>query len=130
MLKTPLQFVMTQSYSVWANSDISAGEVSNRGFDFEEKAYSLAELRDHIKEHRFCEASESPVTNRSAWLIRRGLPDGEQGLQQNKALHCERILDADGYSLGPLTTERYWKRVVRESIGDDLEPANWKGLDR
>lgn len=121
-MKLPLTFVMSETYAVWTDSDVQAGETNDQGFEYEEEEYTLEDLKDHIDKGYFCEASETPVTNRGVWLNSIGDPDPETATQTVKGLHCDRILDADGKELNPQETEKVWKALVRQSIGEKLEP--------
>lgn len=121
-MKLPLTFVMSETYSIWTDADVQAGDPSEQDFEYEGEHYTLEELKEHIDKEYFCEASEAPVTNRGVWLNSIGDPDPETATQKVKALHCDRILDADGQKLPERETQKIWTRLVRQSIGEKLEP--------
>jgi hypothetical protein len=118
MIKLPLTFVMNQTFEVWTEEDIEAGETNNRGFDFEKTDFSLAALRDHIEKEEFTHASETPVTNSQVWLTVYQQPDPANGESLNNSLHCVYIKDADGMPIDEVSEGKIWRNLVRQVVGE------------
>lgn len=125
-MKTPLTFVMTETYEDWDNSDIEAGETSKKGFDYKGERYSVDELKEYIEDQGFGDPSEHPVTNRNVWLKSIGDPGFETGIQEVKHLHCDKILDADGNRLEANQEEKIWTTLVRQSTEVDYKPSGYE----
>ena len=100
-MKLPITFVMNQTFSVWTEEDIEAGETNNTGFDFEKQDFTLEELREHIEKNEFMYASESPVSNTHVWL-------------QNSPGSSP----ADGMPINGVSEGKIWRNLVREVTGE------------
>lgn len=121
-MKLPITFVMNQTYDVWTEADIEAGETNNRGFDFEKRDFDLEELKAHIENNGFREPSESPVSSSHVWL---NSPSESTGTQINYGLHLSYIKDADGMPLDGVAEGKIWRNLVRQVVGEKhLEPED------
>lgn len=117
-MKLPITFVMNQTFSVWTEEDIEAGETNNTGFDFEKQDFTLEELREHIEKNEFMYASESPVSNTHVWLQNSPGSSPETGNSLHNGLHMCYIKDADGMPINGVSEGKIWRNLVREVTGE------------
>lgn len=127
-MKTPLTFVISETYETWDEEAVEIGETDDKGFNFEDEEYELDDLQDYIEKEGFTNASEVPVTNTGVWLSTDSEEDYQTGERTTKSIHCSKVLDADGKELTPAQQGKVWRNLVRQVVGEKLEHNSDYGL--
>jgi len=93
--------ILSQTYEVWDGAALLAGETDDRGFDFENVAYTFRETVEKIRSGGFVYASCSHGA--PAWLSTETYVDYRTGDAETKSLHPGR--DA--------RSQKYWAKACR-----------------
>lgn len=113
-----MPIIVSQTYEIWTDESIEAGEADETGFDFESESYGFRELIEYIKREGFTVSPDSHGVPR--WLSTETIQDREffeEGQYRTLSLHPA----SDARSL------RYWEKACR-AAGIIKDAIYWRGL--
>ncbi len=96
--------LLSQTYETWDEDALECGDTDERGYDWEDVAYTFKELVDLIKREGFFVPSCSPA-NVSCWLSSHAEQDYCTGEETTYSLHFSHN--------NPEWKRKYWEKALR-----------------